>query len=113
MAIEQREICVIPAPISWGKGDHIMNRGLIMAIALVACAGNDDVPRESGDTPTPAVSEQSSAVFAEPCAPSAPDDSTAAAMAKACDRAVEIESARDEYSELYVDPSGSRTIVAA
>jgi hypothetical protein len=61
---------------------------------LAACGGSDE--REG-----------------QPCAASAPDDVAAQTMARTCGARTEIASERTAYSELFVDPSGTRTLVAS
>lgn len=90
-------------------------RTLIIAGGLVACVSDDDAVNESGDgSPAQeAAPDPAGAAQAGPCGITAPDEATAEVMARVCGGSVEVESARSEYTEVYVEPSGSRTLVAA
>jgi len=86
-----------------------------IAAVLAACGGPDDEgPGEASAAPGSDPGPSGIAPGARPrCDASAGDDRDARTMALACGRSVEIESARSAYSELYVDPSGSRTLVTS
>ncbi|HEX2685209.1 MAG TPA: hypothetical protein VHN14_01260, partial [Kofleriaceae bacterium] len=90
-------------------------------MALAACAGFDQPQGEDNRSSTEAqvaggpadASEIAQAIAAQRCDASAPDELAAETMAKSCGSRVEVESERTEYTELYVEPSGNRTMVAA
>jgi hypothetical protein len=115
-------------------------RPLILAVILTACGGGDEPQGEVSDSeqdggeldridlstgagtgparePSPIVVFPPVAVAApapaQQCRESAADELAAEVMAKACGSRVEVESGRSEYSEIYVEPSGNRTIVTA
>jgi hypothetical protein len=95
--------------------------GLAVAIILAACGGFDEPQGEDNDSSTavPVAGggvdgvEVAQATATQPCDSSAPDEFGAETMAKACGSRVEVESERTAYTELYVEPSGDRTIVTA
>jgi hypothetical protein len=89
---------------------HLVIGVLAITGALVACGMDDDAPG-TGEDPAGTASGTAEASLA--CAASAADEVTAAAMAKACGSTVEVESARTAFSELRVESSGIRTLVAA
>jgi len=117
----------------------LWTRSLILAVVLTACGGVDEPQDEVSDgepgvvgldqiefspragtgtarEPSPTMVFPPVAVAAGPaqqCPASAADELAAEAMAKACGSRVEVESGRSEYSEVYVEPSGNRTIVTA
>jgi hypothetical protein len=96
----------------------ILTPCLVMAMALAACAAQDGSPGAADDTPAAAgpgagVTLAPGLELSTPCAAVAPSAATAAAMAAACGSRVEVEAERTEYSEVYVEPSGSHTIVTA
>jgi hypothetical protein len=94
---------------------------LAVSVVLAACGGFDEPPGDDTNSSTGEqiraesadVGSAIRAVAARPCDANAPDEFAAEAMAKVCGSRVEVESERTEYSELYVEPSGNRTIVTA
>ncbi|HEY0479513.1 MAG TPA: LamG domain-containing protein [Kofleriaceae bacterium] len=90
--------------------------GIVSIAAVLAACGapEDEATGGAGAAPGIDPGASSGAAGTKPrCEASAGDDRRAQTMALACGRLVEIESARSEYSELYVDPSGSRTLVTS
>lgn len=82
--------------------------GFTMAVILAACGGVGEPQSEDNDSST-----DTRVITAQPCGASAAKPLAAEAMARACGSRVEVESERTEYSELYVEPSGNRTVVTA
>ncbi|HZJ64101.1 MAG TPA: LamG domain-containing protein [Kofleriaceae bacterium] len=81
--------------------------GLIAATgSVLSCGSPDDIDDPAGEV-------RGAAEPARSCVASAPDERTAEHVAAACGARVEVESGRTEYSELYVEPSGHRTIATA
>lgn len=74
---------------------RLLRAGVLPAVIWVAACGGSDEPD------------------ARRCRARAADDVTAQTMARTCGTRVEVASQRTEYSALFVDPSGSRTLVAA
>lgn len=90
--------------------------GIVSIAGVLAACGAPDDGSPDGASAAPGVAPGPSGVGpgATPrCDASAGDDRTAQAIARTCGRSVEIESARSEYSELYVEPSGNRTLVTS
>src|SRR5262245_32786090 len=56
------------------------------------------------------IGQTPAAAQAAQCAPSAPGEVSALAMARACGARVEIESARTEFSQVFADPGGTQTV---
>ncbi|HEY0481457.1 MAG TPA: LamG domain-containing protein [Kofleriaceae bacterium] len=84
----------------------------VAAVAAVAaagaCGGSDEPQGPAEDTAAAAAP----ATSATPCAASAGDEVSANQIARTCGSRVEVESGRTEYAQVYVEPSGSRTIEA-
>src|SRR5262249_32676068 len=74
--------------------------------SVLSCGSGEDSGDPSGDVRGAAAPTRS-------CVASAPDERAAEQVAAACGARVEVESGRTEYSELYVEPSGQRTIATA
>ena len=74
---------------------RLLRAGVLPALIWMAACGGSDAPD------------------AQPCGASAADDVAAQTMARACGTRIEVVSERTEYSELFVDPSGGRTLVAS
>jgi hypothetical protein len=108
---------------------HSARCGLVRALAVVtlpgAC-GTGDPPDDGDDgddgdarersmasSPLAAAPLPAPAPTAQRCRTTAADVHAAEAMARACGSSVEVASERSEYAEVYVEPSGSRTVVAA
>ncbi|MFY1651831.1 LamG domain-containing protein [Solwaraspora sp. WMMB762] len=76
------------------------------AAATVGEAGTAvSAPAEAG--------EAASAPAGAGCAATAPDETAAVAAAAECGRQVEVLDARTEYSQVFADPTGTRTLVSA
>lgn len=82
-----------------------------IAAALAACGAPDDDPGAA--SAAPGTEPGPSGVAPPRCDASAGDEPAAQRLALACGRAVEVEAARSEYAELYVEPSGRRTLVTS
>jgi hypothetical protein len=81
--------------------------GIISVAAIFAACGDPE------DGAAPEADPGSTAIAPPRCDPSARDDLGAEAMARACGKAVEVESARGANTELYIDPSGARTLITS
>ena len=103
------------APGQRMRRPRVVVAGIVsIAAVLAACGATDDGLGGARAAPEGEPHPSGLAPGAGPgCAASAGDDRAAQAMAVACDRSVEVEAARSEYSELYVGPSGSRTLVTS
>jgi hypothetical protein len=120
---EERVIGIVPIHSERARtGERRLPAMRCLAVIILAACGGVGEPQGKGnDSSTDAqatdgaadVTEAVQVITAQPCGPSAADELAAEAMAKACGSRVEVESGRTEYTELYVEPSGSRTIVAA
>lgn len=92
-----------------------------MAVVLAACGGVGEPQGEGDDSSTEAqatgelagAAEAAQVIAAQPCGVSAGSEPAAETMARACGSRVEVESGRTEYAQLYVEPSGLRTIETA
>lgn len=77
-----------------------------VALLFTACAAPDELqpgePADDGEHPAAATPA---------CSETATDPAAAEVMARLCGTMVEAASARDEYSQLFVDESGARTLV--
>lgn len=84
--------------------------GIIALSAVLAACSDTGELREVDDDDV-----EAEAVISEVqgCPASAGDEGAAEAMARACGNKVEVESRRSEYSQLYVEPSGLRTLVTS
>jgi hypothetical protein len=85
---------------------HLVVAGIVTIAGLFAACGSPDEDTADGADAAPVAAP--APVW---CAASAGDERSAHAMARSCRSRVEIESARSEYSETYVEPSGRRTLV--
>src|ERR1043166_5396632 len=72
-----------------------------------ACSGGDE-----SAAPEAAVEAAAPADGAAGCA-SAGDEAAAERMGRACGNRIEVEAGRTEYTAVYVDPSGNRTMEVA
>jgi hypothetical protein len=91
----------------------------VLVISALGACGSDEPSTAGGGTPAEATHAGDDATAIAPagavasCAGSATDEVAAERMAKACGRRVEVEAGRTEYNEVYVEPSGLRTIETA
>jgi Concanavalin A-like lectin/glucanases superfamily len=108
---------------------YVIRHGLLrshslgLALLLAACGVGDEPDDDTGASGSPATPEGTRAMAlpgpavagagSALCRSSAADAHTAEAMARACGNAVEVESERSEYEEVYVESSGNRTIVTS
>src|ERR1043166_4169516 len=74
---------------------RLLRAGVLPAVIWVVACGGSDAPE------------------AQPCWASAADGVAAQTMARACGTRIEVASERTEYSELFIEPSGGRTLVAS
>jgi hypothetical protein len=81
--------------------------GIGLCVALAACGDTGELYEHDDRV------EVSAAASAVACLASAGDERAAETMARACGDRVEVESGRSEYAQLYVEPSGLRTLVTS